>query len=86
MNKFLALAALFGYAATKSVAKYEESSPLIEGEWFNANMDVLLDFGWGTHYINSPPNEMYNTHMETYGVNVYSKVIYRFSGEAFKFR
>lgn len=40
MNKFLALAALLGFAASKSVASYEKGDALVTNEWFNFRYDL----------------------------------------------
>lgn len=69
MNKFIALAALLGFAASKSVASYEKGDALVTNEWFNFRYDLWADVNYGTYYEGAGPSNAEQT--EIYGAGFY---------------
>ena len=50
MIKTLALAALLGFAASRSVAAWTDTDNLVDNEWFSLDWMAEFDFGYGTHW------------------------------------
>lgn len=86
MNKALVLAALLGLAASTSVMKWSKSDAALvaKDDLLRLGYELEFDFGYGSHYMGTDPvDDVDDQQSETYGVHLYSDVIFTLNAELF---
>lgn len=87
MKKFVAIAALLGFAASKSVSAWTKGDNLVNNEWLTVDYSLEADFGYGTFYEGHAPKEgIYPANAETYGVQIYSEATAKVEATILKHR
>lgn len=87
MNKIIAVAALLGFAASKSVSAWQKADNLVSTDFFKADYSLEADFGYGTFYKgNEPVKGPGASNTEVYGTKIYSKVSAKLSLDILKHR
>jgi hypothetical protein len=95
MFKTLALAALLGFAASRSVASWEDGDNLVDSDWFKLDWMLQFDFGYGTHWgvVQSALADndgdllaLDKYYTEYYGGHIYTEGILSFTSTMMKHR